>query len=147
MLFVPCSVGRQRNPLALAPKKSVALQARRQPLAGAMPVSGGSGASAIASSAGQALPTVAPVPSAGWAYAGVQGAPSEATEQPTMAAIPLPTTGRMGLPTALVAPTVAGVTQPVGATPTQVEAATGGPQPGATVAASEAPARPAPSVA
>ena len=77
MLFVPCSVGRQRNPLALEPKKSVALQARRQPLAGAMPVSGGSGASATACSAGQVLPTVAPVPSAGRADAAAQGVSSE----------------------------------------------------------------------
>jgi len=57
MLFVPCSVGRQRNPLALAPKKSVALQAR------------------------QALPTVAPVPSAGRADAAAQGASSEVVVQ------------------------------------------------------------------
>jgi len=81
MLFVPCSVGRQRNPLALAPKKSVALQARQQPLAGAVPVSGESGASATASSAGQALPTVAPVPSAGRADAAAQGASSEVVVQ------------------------------------------------------------------
>jgi len=81
MLFVPCSVGRQRNPLALAPKKSVALQARRQLLAGAMPVSGRSGASATASLARQALPTVAPVPSAGRADAAAQGASSEVVVQ------------------------------------------------------------------
>jgi len=81
MLFVPCSVGRQRNPLALAPKKSVALQARQQPLAGAVPVLGESGASATASSAGQALPMVAPVPSAGRADAAAQGASSEVVVQ------------------------------------------------------------------
>ena len=81
MLFVYCSVGRQRNPLALAPKKSVALQARQQPLAGAVPVLGESGASATASSAGQALPTVAPVPSAGRADAAAQGASSEVVVQ------------------------------------------------------------------
>ena len=81
MLFVPCSVGRQRNPLALAPKKSVALQARQQPLAGAVPVLGESGASATASSAGQALPTVAPVPSAGRADAAAQGASLEVVVQ------------------------------------------------------------------
>ena len=81
MLFVPCSVGRQRNPLALAPKKSVALQARQQPLAGAVPVLGESGASATASSAGQALPTVAPVPSEGRADAAAQGASSEVVVQ------------------------------------------------------------------
>jgi len=81
MLFVPCSVGRQRNPLALAPKKSVALQARQQPLAGAVPVLGESGASATASSARQALPTVAPVPSAGRADAAAQGASSKVVVQ------------------------------------------------------------------
>ena len=35
-----------------------------------------------------------------------------------MAAIPLPTTGQMGLPTALVVPTVMGATQPVVTPPT-----------------------------
>ena len=59
--------------------------------------------------AGQALPTVAPMPSVGWVDTGAQGAPSEVTEQPVMAVIPLLTIGRMGLPTALVAPTVVGV--------------------------------------
>ena len=109
MLFVPCSVGRQRNPLALAPKKSVALQARRQLLASAMPILGGSGTSATASSAGQTLPVVMPVPSVGWVDAEAQRAPSGVAEQPTMVAILLLTTRQMGLPTALMAPTVAGV--------------------------------------
>ncbi|XP_066347672.1 uncharacterized protein [Miscanthus floridulus] len=115
------SVGRQHNPLTLAPKKSVALQARRQPSAGVAPVSGGSGDSVTVSPVGQALPTVVPVPSAGRADAGAQGTPSGVAEQP---AIPLPTTRRTGLPT------VAGATQLVGTPPTQaevVEAVTGGP--------------------
>ena len=63
--------------------------------------------------ADQMLPTVAPVPSTGWADAGAQGAPSEVAEQPMMAMIPLLPAGRTGLPTALVAPTMMGATQPV----------------------------------
>ena len=110
MLFVPCSVDRQCNPLALVPKKSVALQWRRQPSAGVAPVSGESGTSVTASSAGRMLPMVAPVPLAGWADTGAQRAPSEVREQPAMAAIPLPTMGQTGLPFALVAPTMVGAT-------------------------------------
>jgi len=66
---------------------------------------------------------VAPVPLVGWVDVGVQGAPSEVAEQLVTAAIPLPTAGRTGLPTALVAPTVAGATQLVVTPPTQVEVA------------------------
>ena len=87
MFFVPCSVDRQQNPLALAPKKCIALQSRGQPSAGVTPLSGGRGASVTASPTGQALPTMAPVPLAGRADTGVHGAPSEVTEQPVMAAI------------------------------------------------------------
>ena len=92
----------------LAPKKNLALQARWQPLADVVPILGGSGASKTASLAEQALPMVAPMPSVGRVDVGAQGVPSEVVEQPTMAVIPLPTTGRMGLPTALVAPTLVG---------------------------------------
>ena len=113
MFFVPCSVDRQRNPLALAPKKSIALQSRRQLTVGVMPILGGSGASVTVSPASQALPMVAPMPLAGWADVGIQGAPLEVAEQPVMAAIPLPMVGQMGLPTALVAPTAGGAAQPV----------------------------------
>ena len=84
---------------------------------------------------------VAPMPSVGWANTGVQGAPLEVMEQPVMTTIPLPTVGRTGLPTALVAPTVAGATQLVVTPPTQVEVAaavTDGSQPGATAASPEA---------
>ena len=91
---------------------------------------------------------VAPVPSAGQAEAGTQGTPSEVVEQPAMETIPLPTMGRTGLPTALVAPTMAGATQPVRTPPTQAEVAAtmiGGSQPGAIVAAPGEPARPVPS--
>ena len=110
MVFVPCCIGKQRNPLVLAPKKSVALQLRRQPLAGVTPISGGSNASVTTSSADQVLPTMAPVPSIGQTEVGAKGVPLEVKEQQAMATIPLPTMGQMGLPTVLVAPTVAGAT-------------------------------------
>ena len=113
MVFVPCSIGRQRNPLALAPKKSIALQSRWQSSAGVASILGGSGASVTTSLASQALPTVAPLLSVGWADVGIQGAPSEVTKQPVMATILLPTARRTGLPTTVVALTVAGAMQPV----------------------------------
>ena len=80
MFFVPCSIGRQRNPLALAAKKGIALQSGRWPSAGVAPVSSGSGASVTTSPAGQAPPMVVPVPFEGQAYVGAQGAPSEVME-------------------------------------------------------------------
>ena len=94
----------------LALKKSIALQARRQPSASVAPISGGSNASVTTSLAGQTPPMVAPMPLAGWVDMGAQGMPSEVTEQSVMAVIPLPTMGRTGLPTALVMLTVAVVT-------------------------------------
>ena len=90
------------------------------------------------------------MPSAGHVDMGAQGAPSKVAEQSVMAVIPLPMAGQTGLPTALVAPTMAGATQPVRTPPTQAEvgaAVTGGSQSGPIVAAPEEPARPAPSVA
>ena len=115
-----------------------------------MPISGGSGTSVTASLAGQAPPMVAPVPSAGRANMGVQGAPSEVMEQPVTTAIPLPIVGQMGLSSALMAPTVVGTTQPVVNPPTQVEvvaAVTDGSQQGATVASPVASTQPVPSAA
>ena len=47
----------------------------------------------------------------------------EVTEQPVTAVIPLPMTGRTGLLTALVAPTVVGATQLIMTPPTRVEVA------------------------
>ena len=96
--------------MALVPKKSVAIQARQQPSAGVAPVLGGSDASVTVSSVGRATPIVAPVPSAGRVGTDVQGAPSEVTEQPVMAAILLPMVGQTGPSTALMAPIVASVT-------------------------------------
>ena len=86
----------------LAPKKSNALQLRRWPSAGVVPVSGRSGTSVTTSLADQAPPMVAHVPSVGRAVMGVQGAPSEVVEQPVTAAIPLPTVARTGLSTVLM---------------------------------------------
>ena len=108
MFFVPCSVSRQRNPLALALKKSIALQSRRQPSAGVAPVLGGSSASVTASPDGQTLPMVAPMPLVGRADVGVQGAPLKVVEQPVTAVILLPMAEQTGLSTVLVAPTVVG---------------------------------------
>jgi len=99
MLFVPCSIGRQRNPLALALKKSVALQLRQQSLAGVAPVLSGSGTSVTMSSVGWTLPMVVPMPLVGLVDAGAQRAPSEVAKQPAMAVILLWMMGRMGLPT------------------------------------------------
>ena len=77
--------------MAVAPKKSVAIQARRGPSPNVAPVLGRSGADVAASSASQAPPAVAPMPSEDQADAGAKGAPVEFTEQPAMKAIPLPT--------------------------------------------------------
>ena len=75
--------------MVLAPKKSVALQVRRQPSAGVMLVLGRSNASVTVLLVGQALPTMAPMPSMGRADAGAQGTPSGAAKKPAMVAIPL----------------------------------------------------------
>ena len=66
---------------------------------------------------------VVPMPLAGRVDAGAQGTPSEVMEQPAMAAIPLPTMGRMGLPTMLMASNMVGVMQPVRTLPMQAEVA------------------------
>ena len=68
------------NPLALVSKKGIALQAGWQSLVGATPVLGKSGADAIASPAGQALPMVMPMPSAGQVGIGAQGTFSDVAE-------------------------------------------------------------------
>ena len=52
-----------------------------------------------------------------------QGAPSEVTEQPVMAAIPLSMTEWMELLIALVTPTMVGMVQLVMTPPSQVEVA------------------------
>ena len=95
--------------MAVAPKNSIAIQARWGPLPDVAPISSRSGADVVASSAGQATPMVAPVPSVGQADAGAEGAPSEVAEQPATKVIPLPTSERMELPLALVVPSVVGM--------------------------------------
>ncbi|XP_066311335.1 uncharacterized protein [Miscanthus floridulus] len=137
------------NLLALTPKKSIAIQVRRQSAVDVAPVLGGSGTSVTASSVDQASPLVAPVPSARQADAGARRMPSEVAEEPMWEAVPLSTTSQSKLLTALVAPTPAGAIWPNEALPMQAEvvaAMIGGPHPDATVAAPEAATRPAPPV-
>jgi len=110
MLFLLYSIMKWRNTLVLAPKKSVALQEGRQSSIGIMPISGVSGAGVTTSSAGQALPTVTPMPSVGQAGVGAQGTPSDVAKQPVMEAIPLPMMGRTELPFMLVALATVGAT-------------------------------------
>ena len=95
--------------MALELKKNVPLQAGWAPSPDVAPISGRSGADVVASSASQAPPTVAPVPSAGQADAGAGGAPSGVVEQTTAEVTPLPTSEQMELPLVLVAPSVVGV--------------------------------------
>lgn len=109
--------------MALAPKKSVALQVRRQPSADVAPVLGGSGTCATASLAGEALLKVVSTPLVGQGGTGAKGTPSEVTEQPTTKVSLLSMMGWMELPIALVVPTVVGVTPPVEVPPTQAEVA------------------------
>ena len=95
--------------MALAPKKSVALQARRASSLDIAPVSGKSGANVAASLAGQASPAVAPVPLAGQADTEADGAPSGVTEQTAAEVISTPMSERTELPLTLVAPSVVGM--------------------------------------
>ena len=94
MFFVPCSFSRQRNPLAMAPKKSIAVQLGWQPSTSVVPILDESGANVTTSPAGKAPPTVVPMPLAGRVDVGFQGAPSEVMEHPKMATILLPMVGR-----------------------------------------------------
>ena len=110
MLFFLYRVMKRRNPLVLAPNKSVDLQARWKPSVGGAPVSSKSDAGVTALPHSHALPTVTPMPSVGQAGIGAQGMPLDVIEQPAMEAIPLQTSGRMELPSALVAPTMVGAT-------------------------------------
>ena len=96
--------------MALAPKKSIAIQVRLWSSADIAPILGGSGAGVTTSSVGQALPMVAPVPSVGQADAGARRMPSEVAEELAREVMPLLTMGRSELPTTLVVPTLAGAT-------------------------------------
>ena len=150
MPFNSYRVLRRGRSLALAPKKSITIQARRGPSPNVAPVSCRSGADVAASSAGQAPPAVAPVPSAGQADVGAEGAPSGVTEQMAAEVIPLPTSKRTELPLALVAPSMVGATPQVEAPMSQVEVAatvTSQAQPNAAMVVPEEAARSVPPAA
>ena len=95
--------------MALAPKKSVALQAKWVPSLDVAPILGRSGADVAASLAGQAPPAVASVPSVGQAGTEAKEAPSGVTKQAMAEVTLLPTLERMELPPVLVAPSMVGV--------------------------------------
>ena len=94
--------------MVLAPKKSVALQAGRAPSPDVAPVSSRSDTDVAVLLAGQALPAVAPMPSAGQAGTKAEEAPSEVAEQTTVEVTPPPTLERMELPPTLVVPSMVG---------------------------------------
>ena len=85
---------------------------------------GRSEADVAASSASQALPAVAPVPSAGQADAGAEGASSGVAEHTTIEVILPPMSERMEPPLMLVAPFVVGTTLQAEAPTSQAEVAT-----------------------
>ena len=90
-LCFSCSAGglvRRGTPIALAPKKTLALQARRGPPSNIALVPGESGASATASSIGLAPPVMVPTPFVGQAIGVVEGSPSGVAPQPVTKAIP-----------------------------------------------------------
>ena len=118
MTYVFCPLQRWQEAQSLGVGTKEKHRPSGEVAAGAVPVSGGRGASATASLAGQALPTVAPVPSVGRVDAGAQEMPSEVAEPSAMEVILLPMMGRTGLSTALMAPTVAGMTQLIRTLPT-----------------------------
>ena len=109
--------------MALAPKKSVALQAGRAPSPDVAPVSGRSGADVATSSAGQAPPAVAPVPFVGQAGTRAEEAPSGVAEQTTAEVTLLPTLERTEPPLALVVPFVVGAGPQAKAPASQAEVA------------------------
>ena len=109
MPFNSCRVLQRGRSLALAPKKNVALLAERVSSPDVAPVLGRSGADVAASSAGQAPPAVAPVPSVGQAGIRAEEAPSGVTEQTTAEVTPPPMLERTELPLVLVAPSVVGI--------------------------------------
>ena len=118
------SIGRQvrwGTSLALAPKKTIALQARWGPPPNITPVLGESGADVIASSASLAPPTVVPVPSMGQAVGEAEGAPSEVATQPATEMIPLLTSKQAQLSDAPVVSTTVGMAQPDEVPPMEAE--------------------------
>ena len=76
------------TPIALAPKKTLALQVRRGPPFDVAPVLGESEAGATASLVGLAPPVMVTAPSVGQAINAAEGLPSEVAAQPVMEVIP-----------------------------------------------------------
>ena len=71
-----------------APKKTLALQARRGPPSDVAPVLGESEAGATASPMGLALPVMVPAPSVGRAIGAADGSPSKVAARLAMEVIP-----------------------------------------------------------
>ncbi|XP_066354909.1 uncharacterized protein [Miscanthus floridulus] len=107
--------------LALAPKKSDALQAIRVPSPNVAPILGRSGTDVAASSAGQVPPVVAPTPLVGQAGTGAEEAPSGVAEQTTAEVTPPPMLERTRLPPTLVAPSMVGAVPQVKAPASEAE--------------------------
>ena len=123
MPFNSCRVLRRGHSLALAPKKSIALQAARAPLPNVAPILGRSRADVTALSTGQAPPMVASMSSVGQADAGAEEASSGVTEHMATEVIPPPTLERTELPLTLVAPSVVGAVPQAEAPASQAEVA------------------------
>ena len=94
--------------MVLAPKKSVAIQARRWSSGDVAHISRWSGAGVTTSSVGQASLVVVPVPSAGQVDVGAQSTPLEVTKESATEVVRLPTMDRSELSTALVVLTLVG---------------------------------------
>ena len=124
MSFNFCRILRWGRSLALAPKKSIALQAGWVPSPDVTPISGRSRANVVASSTGQAPPAVAPVPSVGQADAEAEEAPLWVAQHMATEVITPPTLERMEPPLMLVAPSVVGAVPQAEALTSQAEVAT-----------------------
>ena len=124
MPFNSCRVLRWGCSLALAPKKSVALQAGWVLSPDVALVSDRSGADVVALSDGQASPTVAPMLLVGQEDAGVGGVPLGVIKQTATNVILPPTSERMELPPTLVVTSVVGTAPQAEAPASQVEVAT-----------------------
>ena len=107
--------------IALAPKKTVAHQARWGPPPDVAPILGKSGASIIASSAGLAPTMVVPMPSVGQAIGEAEEEPLEVAAQPATEVTPTPTLERAVLSAAPIASTTVGAAQSDEGLPAKVE--------------------------
>ena len=150
MTFKSCRVLRRGHSLALAPKKSVALQAEWVSSPDVAPISGRSRANVVALSAGQTSPVVPPMPSMGQAGVGAKEAPSGVAEQMTAEVTPPPTLEGTETPPVLVAPPMVGTASQVEPPASQAEVAVTTPsqeQPDVATAMSEGAAQSVPPVA